>query len=366
MIFYMKCIFPYIACLLLFFNCAKEKNKLLLSDKVFYLTESNMPILQQISEYEKIELPEEECMASCFYVYNDTTLIIFHNNPDPYWVSIMNLNTKEIIANFLKKGSGPNEMIYCYSNLRNNRLLIDDHSLKKMVIFNIDSIELLGQSYNPHMYWLSNDYYKSFDILTDTSFIFYNSWYLDNCGIEITKNIPELIVTNANANYKYEPPLDALLVNQVNGADILANIQDKSVCLAYYCKPQFSFLNTDLDTIKIVWGPEPMEKYEYVDRGKLGGLFPALHNEYTIRSFCSDNYIFVGNARLHNITKEKIKEKRSHNQPEIFKFDWKGNLHARYQVSNFYELSGFSESTNTLYLTIRDEDYELNLFKVKL
>ena len=353
---------------ILFVGCDNKQNSFLPSDKVVYLTEDNIPPLQKIL-FEKIDISEDLSYASSFYVYRDTLLVLAHNIPNPYWLTFMNMKGDSVIAQYLKKGNGPNDMLCNFTNMHNNRLLYDGCVTNKLTIFNLDSVLRKGQSYMPQIHWLSNSRYVSFDMLTDTSFVFYNYWYLENGGEKINKGVPELVVTGKDANYSYEPPHNVTVVNIVSGANVLSDINRKRVFVAHHCKPQFTLLNSDLDTLKIICGPEPIEKYKYEDKGDFGGLWPILYNEYTLRSITSDNYIFVWNRRIHNIKREDIDEYRDNHKPEIFKFDWDGNLLARYQDINIdvlHELSGFSEESNTLYLTAWGENNERTFYKAKL
>ena len=352
--------------LTLLVSCKNEENNFLKSDKVVYLTEDSEPLLQKVTEYEKIDLPEEETMASYFHVYLDTILVIVHNMPDPYWLTIMNLKTMKVVANYFKKGNGPEEMLFNDTYLHNNRLLFIDRVALKFSILNLDSVMRLRQSYKPHFFYLSSTGYATLDALTDTSFLFYNSWYLENAGEKINKDTPELIITGADANYNYEPQKEATVVNIVSGAGVLSDVNRQKVFIYHFYKPQITLLNSNLDTIKIICGPEPIEKYKYEDKGDFGGLWPVLYNEYYRKGISTDNFILVKNNRLYNVPPKKLTEVRENHKPEIFKFDWEGNLIARYQVKTFYALSGFSEKTNTLYLTIRDEEGENCLYKAQL
>ena len=275
-------------------------NNLLSSNKLICLTEDNMPILQQVTKYEKIQMPDELATASAFYVFNDTILVALYINPDPYWVSIMNIKNKRILAQYFKKGNGPKDFLLCYANMRNNKLLLKDGYLRKIAIVDLDSVVSQEQLYKPSIYYLNSEDYSSFDVLTDTSFVFYNYWYLENGGEVVNCGVPELVVTGKDANYSYEPPQNAIIVNNVNGAYIFSNKEQEKVFIAYRHKPQFTLLNSNLDTIKVICGPEPIEKYKYEDKGSVnGGLKPILYNEYSMRGTITDNYIILGNARMY-------------------------------------------------------------------
>lgn len=322
-----------------------------------------MPPLQNV-EFVKIDLPEDECMDSYYNVFHDTVLVAVHRNPDPYWLTIINMNSMKTNSNIIAKGNGPEDMVSCRSYLRDNRMLIIDSDLKKMKIFNLDSIIPWGDSYNPQMYSLGVGEFWSVDVLTDTSFVFYNLWFADNAGIEINKGVPELIVTGSDATNMYVPSQDVPLV-ATNGANLLTDLNRKKTFITYKGKPQFTLLNSLLDTIKIICGPEPIEMNKYIeDVGN--GLKSELFNQYAILPISTENYIFVVNERLHNIPRNVAAETWRKNRPELFKFDWDGNLVARYKIWNCYNIAGFSEVTNTLYVTMFDEDGELCLYKAQL
>lgn len=360
-------VFCVALCLFALCSCSNEENKLLSSDKLVYLEEDNLPVLQEV-EFEKIDLPENECMYSYYYVYHDSVLVVMHRTPNPYWLTIMNLNSKEVISNYIAKGNGPEEMLFCYNRLSNNRLIVSDPQKGSLKFFNLDSVMQFGMAYNPQMLHTSSNNYKVVDVLTDTSFVFYNNCYFDNCGIEVNKGVPELIVTGKNADYSYVPPRDIafIYVISVNNVLLHTDLVRQRTFISYESKPQFTLLNSSLDTIKIICGPDPMEKAEYVDYGDEGGYQRVSINNYVISSFSTENYIFVENDRLCNVPRKKIKEIYGNLRPEMFKFDWDGNVVARYKIRKCFNLAGFSEATNTLYVTMFDEDGELCLYKAQL
>lgn len=321
-----------------------------------------MPPLQNV-EFEKVDLPEEVCLKSYYNVYHDSVLVIAHQTPNPYWVSIMNLNSMKIISNFITSGSGPEEMVSCFVRLCGNRLFAIDETSRKMKMFNLDSLILFEQSYNPQMYLLGDGDFRSVDVLTDSSFVFYNSWYIDNCTNDVNDSVPELIVAGNDANYSYMPPQgNCFVVN--NDVHLLTDLNRSKTFVAYKLKPQITILNSLLDTVRIIYGPDPMKKTKYI-RKSLGW-----QSEYYINFFMkpigTENYFVVVNMRLYDIPRNKMAETIVNNCPEMYKFDWDGNLVARYKIRYIYGLSGFSEATNTLYVSMYDDDEELCLYKAQL
>ena len=53
---------------------------------------------------------------------------------------------------------------------------------------------------------------------------------------------------------------------------------------------------------------------------------------------------------------------------ELFRFDWDGNLIARYSLGGKHLYGGitYSKSSNTLYFCILDDDGECYMYKAKL
>jgi hypothetical protein len=343
-----------------------QKTKIEYSDKLTYLTEENMPPIQKL-EFEKIELPEDECMNSLFYVYDDTIIIIRPRRPDSYFMSVMNINSKNVLGRYLQKGNGPDEFISIQIKMQQNRLNVFDPSKKTQAFYNIDSIIQLGQSYKVPLTQLTCNLH-SLDILSDTSFLFCNFWYMDGCGVNANEKVPELLIAETNKDFNYEPPKECIVVGNFNYEYIAVNRNKDRVFLAYEYKPQFSVLKTNLDTIKIIVGPCPWEKGKYkVD--DTFGLIPELYNYYSYQILSTDNYIFTCMMNLVNVPSKNIEEEMRKNSPEIFQFDWDGNLIARYKKDKGNKISGiagYSESTNTLYINSSDEDGEPSLYKAKI
>lgn len=350
---------------LILLSCNQENS--LNYKNAIYISDDNIPPLKQV-HFEQVDLPEESCMNSKFFVYKDTILIICPFRPETYCMSVMNMNTKEIICRFLRRGNGPGEVLDCHFVLRQNRLIVDD-ATQKLIFFNIDTLILKGQEYKPQTYQLET-FVTSAEVLSDTSFLFANRWYMDGCGNKVNETVPELIVSDIDSKFNFEIPQGASAVMSENSSILISNIKKHRVFIAYSYKPQFTLLNSELDTIKIIFGPDPIEKRKYKKDNASGGIVPETCSYYVMGSAIStDSHIFVCSSRLQNIPRKEIREVSRKNQDEIFQFDWEGNMVARYQMTKenkFLGVCGYSEESNVLYVLARDNDDEYALFKAQL
>ena len=104
-------------------------------DHVSYITDENMPPLQQI-EFEKVDLPEDVSIASENLVYHDSILISQQDTRKfPHNIWFTNLNSGETIGKYLRSGRGPGEVLGCYPRLLQNRLICFDPGKNQLIVF---------------------------------------------------------------------------------------------------------------------------------------------------------------------------------------------------------------------------------------
>ena len=363
----MKHCFLFLALVTLLTACNTKQSN---SNKVTYLTKEDLPPLQQL-EYEKIDLPEEECWGYLSYhVYHDSLLIIKHNMPKLHFLTAINLNTKEIIGRFITKGNGPGEVNYLSTqNLRKNLLYSYDPNSYSFIVFNMDSLWLHKQAYKPQIIRLSKQIttpYPNFDLLSDTSIVYYNEWYLENCENPANANAPELLKFGLDGKITYEIPDDVWNVSALNSSSLATDLERKRIFIAYNQKPEFKLLNLNFDTIQIIKGTDPFEKPVYKLFGVKGIpqiMMPDFYSFYGQIVLSTENYVFISMSKIRNIARLELE--KANRTYELYKFDWDGNLLARYQFDQ-NSVAGYSESSNTLYVKIENEDGEFDLFKAKL
>ena len=233
----------------------------------------------------------------------------------------------------------------------------------------MDSLWLYKQAYKPQIIRLSKQIIspnRNFDLLSDTSIVYYNDWYLEDCENPINANAPELLKFGLDGNITYEVPDGAWTVSAFNTTSLATDLVRDRMFIAYNQKPEFKLLNLNLDTIQIIKGPDPVEKLVY----KLFGIegiqqimMPEIYNFYGTIVLSTENYVFVSMNNIRNMARLEIE--KANNTLELYKFDWDGNLLARYQFDK-NSVVGYSESSNTLYVSIKNKDGEYDLFKAKL
>lgn len=349
---------------------------------VTYLTDDNLPPLQQI-EFEKVDLPEDVSIAEENLVYHDSILISQQDTRKfPHNIWFTNLNSGETIGKYLRSGRGPGEVLRCYPRLLQNRLICFDPGKNQLIVFDIDSVVAKGEAYKPRIMVVDADV-NEFDILSDTSLVFQNCHHLAGCGNPANENIPELLVVGKDGKTGFKLPEGAYSVSNSSHKRVVTNIKKDRVVMVYGYKPQFTFLDTKFDTIKIIYGPDKLEKVKY--RMIYNVLLPEAGQKrsYTTSVVTTENYLLVSVERGeenpypvpsgidHEQYVSALNQYNANpeNHPEIFKFDWDGNLIARYKQSpgsyRVLALTGYSEDSNTLYALLV-ENGEWILHKAKL
>ena len=364
----MKYYYSFVIILLTLLNsCADNVN--IFNKHTLYLTDDNMPSLQQLN-LEKINLLEEERIALSIKVYNDSVLIINKSySSDSFLLSLVNLKNHSLIGEYYKRGNGPNELLRIAAINYQNRLTVYDITKNQISFFYLDSALSNRQFYRPNIQSMEGRDFGKFDLLTDTTLIFYNPWHLKNCGNVANEYAPELLISGLDGDFKYIPPENAAFVANEAQAYIVSNIDKNRVFIAYNSIPQFTFLNTNLDTIKVIHGPDIIKRKNYKYKNINGEIYNSIKNSYSSSIYTDDNNIFVSNKRISGLIMKDFVEftkTLNNNRPELFRFDWEGNLIARYQLPSRFSSISFSETTNTLYITVRDENDELCLYKAQL
>lgn len=365
----------------LFALAACEQN--LPSDKIFILTEENMPPVQTI-EVEPVNLPDvDECINARFFVYQDSILLIEQNNDAfPWKMYTMNLNSGGFMGHYLHKGNGPGEVINCFLSLQRNQLMAHDGYKNNLFFFNLDSLMVYGQAYKPKIMQpdILVDYY---DFLTDTSLLICNTDYLDMDGRPENATVPELLVTDANGKTDYKAPNGIHSAANLCHTKLATNIKKDRIFLGYWYKPQLTVLDTKLDTVKIIFGPDMRKKSKYKSGHDTKQIIKDNSSQKHVISLLStEECLFVV---LDTVWPKRTPAPFDRNEVikwsadyskltmelhlEIYKFDWDGNLIARYRQktgNRIVYIAGYSEPTNTLYVMIDSESGEWKLAKIKL
>ena len=360
--------------------CNKQPNN------VITLQEEKLPPVQQL-QLEKIDLPEDYTMGrNSLYIYQDSVLIVRKfQNPYPMkkMVTLVNLNNGEIIGEYFTNGRGPRELLASYAQLSFNHLDIMCPS-GKLVPFNLDSAIMRGNDYKPDIIRTERTNFTSeWCSVDDTMFLTGNDYYFDGVidGCESYTKLPEF--------YWYSK--SGRCIPEYNESDYIGvkykmdNIsreyfsinkqKNRVVCFNAY-RPYVKVFDMDLNLIRRINGPEPDDgKYIIADFMSCVWWNESYGRNFYYRTpYGDDENIFVWNERTHRYTEDdseklsnKMTETRAANA-EVFRFDWDGNLIARYSIGGKHLYGGitYSKSSNTLYFCILDDDGECYMYKAKL
>ena len=354
--------------------------------EIVTLQEEKLPPVQQL-QLEKIDLPEDYTMGrNSLYIYQDSVLIVRKfQNPFPMkkMVTLVNLNNGEIIGEYFTNGRGPRELLASYAQLSFNHLDIMCPS-GKLVPFNLDSAIMRGNDYKPDIIRTERTNFTSeWCSVDDTLFLTGNNYYFDGVidGCESYTKLPEF--------YWYSK--SGRCIPEYNESDYIGvkykmdNIsreyfsinkqKNRVVCFNSY-RPYAKVFDMDLNLIRRINGPEPDDGKYYIAAFMSCVWWDESYgrNFYYRTPYGDDENIFVWNERTHRYTEDdseklsnKMTETRAANA-EVFRFDWDGNLIARYSLGGKHLYGGitYSKSSNTLYFCILDDDGECYMYKAKL
>ncbi|MCR5695495.1 MAG: hypothetical protein K6G73_00835 [Marinilabiliaceae bacterium] len=347
-------------------GCQKEQQT---SDKTILLTEDNMPRLDTLY-LEKVDL-NENILDAYSFVHKNLIISINSSHPNPYFLTITNLSG-EIIAEYYKKGNGPEEFIGISTQLQDNYLLINDPVSQKIVKMNIDSIATLKYDYHPQINTISTSINRGYAFTNDTSITAYNIGYL--AGMTTDPTIPEYIHIDVKTGICDNTAMDEnFFASGVTGGQLVYSSKENIYMMAFTRRPQIDMLDKNLNKIKTYVGPEENDvEFELRDEwgnlrekdGKISFFFES--------STISENNIFFVNSRTYKVAKPDYRKNEAQyyvDYQEIWRFNSKGDFINRYKVPNTYGrlfAPSYCEETKTLYVNSYDEEGELCLYKCSL
>lgn len=346
------------------------------TSNIVKLTDKNMPAVEYFS-VKKINLPEEY-VHSEYYVYNDSIVIIINSeHPQPWIVTLYNLNTKKEIAGYFKKGQGPDELISAWGNLYRNNLILIDGSTHALVRLNIDLALKDRYAYKPAII-IMESIAQSYVFLDDNTITGVNEMYIsDDFGVD---GIPEFVQYDAKtgkhlADYKQ------------NDKNFPPNLTSRSLAYCnskyiafWHCYPIITIYDKDFNLLKMY--RDDKFKDPEVAVAKMGQQSSVLSVKGAAGFFAfdcqTDNYIFATNNRSYisvsdakskggakwvhsaDFTRERFKD------TELWCFDNDMNLVRRLKCSGKYSLIknvSYNEKSKTFYINAMDEDDEFCLYE---
>jgi hypothetical protein len=323
-------------------------------------------VLNENNLMEPILLVGENIDVDCsiipveYYVLNDSILLYKNFSQNPNFFGLYNLLSRKKIVEFAGRGKGPNEllsaqfMINCFNFSRSENIDVYDLVRKQYLSYNIDS--LLNNHLIPVKQISLPDYIVDFSIIDDTTYVYYNRYYLNDSKIK--NNVRKVLIFNPNdtdneIEWKYFSP-------NVSAAYVLVSPNKDKVFIADYFKDQVDIYDNNLKLIKCIVGPDfvtPQYQIEsdnmvgFLNKKRYRGYYPLCFTENHIYA------LYVGYSGDNNF--ELLKNK----QQQIFKFNWDGVLLQRFILDRYVFSLTINGNENILYSSYYDQNGEVKLAK---
>lgn len=285
------------------------------------------------------------------------------------------MNTQKVIAGYIRKGNGPNELISAWSTLHRHSLILRDGTACAVACINIDSA-LIGYVHKPIITRLEGSAHPC--VFIDEMLTMVNPYYInDGFGVN---GLPEFI--------QYDVKTGKLLANYKNNdKNFPANLTQRSIAYCnskyiafWYCFPIITIYDKDFNLMKMYRD----DKFNDPAVVNIGGEFSELlsdgFNEFFMFGCQTENHIIAINVR-GQMLKSEFQRKggyqwaqnnsadftltRCKNQ-EIWCFDNDMNLVRRFKCSDtigFIRSVSYNEKSKTLYINAMDEDEEYCLYR---
>ncbi|MCQ2973485.1 MAG: hypothetical protein MJ211_01595 [Bacteroidales bacterium] len=328
------------------------------SSQTTILDDNNMPQIEYF-DFKKINIPEKFTIVSDAYIIYDTILLTINmENPQPYIISFFDLKNNDTIAQYFKKGNGPDELINGLFNLKNKELLFS--SSNKLIILNIDSILIKKNTYSPKTIFHKYDMFVDFEMINKDTLVVPNNCYFCGCGAESES---QYLKMNAKTGelFNFELKEDDKIFFNMNQRIFYYNQKSQMYISAWLRFPMIDIFDKDFNLVKQYYGPDPgPEKFSYFEGA--GICIEGEFSRYFYNNIQSEDLIIYGNCRCDNTLDSDYKNL------EFWCFDSSCNFVRRLKYINQesfnqgYRMSYCSESGN-FYVFFEDENGEGSLYQ---
>lgn len=332
-------------------SCSFENNKL---SKDISFSRKDLTEVKELKNPEEIVIDSLLFPAS-FRVIKDSILVVNNQPMCEYMLEFYSLNTFKPLAQMIKKGNGPSDMLSCYLDMHsseNTTFHLMDGMTKKYYEVDLDTL-LYYKKLNPvYSFGYSSEINPSTIVLdhnTDT-YIGCNMWYSPEekfCnGISMPLSVFSKNVDNKKpmTDFKYfTAPVTGLLLfkNPQNGLIWAADKHRDRICI----------YNDSLQLLSTIDGPDHFEmSYETVQSNS-PVPFVTFTDKRDIRGysdyFITDKYIYLvyeGNEYFEPMELSPV---------EVFKFDFDGNIVCNYRFDRYVYSISVDKNNNYLYCASR-------------
>ena len=290
-----------------------------------------------------------------FIVMNDSVLVVGNQDNCEYLLEIYSLNTRQLLARFITKGSGPNEMSACAVNIHSNasaEFHLQDINTKLYYTVNLDSILKNNRLQILSKFKYSSDILSTMDLclLDSVRYIGYNMWYLNSDKYDNHISSPLHVYMKNEESKKGINEYD-YFVASVNGAYCFKNPVTNHIWAADMHSDIIRIYDDSLNQIRSIEGPDNF-KPQYIQKQSNAPInFVVFADDFDYRTysdyFVTDKYIYLvyeGNKYFD------IKDLKP---VEIFKLDFDGNLICNYKFDRYVYSISVDKSERYLYCASR-------------
>ncbi len=284
-----------------------------------------------------------------FNLICDSLIIAENSKAYPYYFGIYNLKTKDLLVEFAMRGKGPGEFLsakylsntYDYTNKEYFHIV--DVVSQKVSIFNLDSLLNFKDDYSPSQFKLP-DGMMNFSPLTNGSYVFYNSFFLDNK--QYSNQNDQIFLFDIRSeklhieNFKYFTP-------NVSSAYVLVSRDRDRIFIADGHKDVIDIYNKELQHIQTIKGPDFFDPQVFLRFSNQISFMPGTEDGGYYPCYSTKDFVYLiyrGPKDLHNPEIEWP-------PVEVFKFDWNGNPIDRYVLDRFIYTISVSSDEKEIYGT---------------
>lgn len=269
---------------------------------------------------------------AAYYVVKDSLLLVENYSANPYFLSIYNLNSRQWINDFVRRGNGPNELLGCDIaplSFSDNLILIDRVG-NQVAICNIDSLIQKGVQYQFKKIKYPN-YVKEILPLKGDTLVTFDHWYLND--EKYGNNVKPFNYFIEGQNLKVPERYSDLnyFTSNVSGGHLLAN--DNRIIFAHYFSDELWFVNSQLGIDFKLKGPDDFN-IRYSPKEGMPDEITFKENKFYrsyYKPFFTNEYIYLIYGGINGIDASE-----NYCRPtEIFMINWEGELLRHYLLDKF-------------------------------
>lgn len=313
-----------------------------------------------LTEVKELKNPEEIVIDSLLYpasfrIIKDSILVVNNQPMCDYMLEFYSLKTFKPLAQMIKRGNGPGDMLSCYLDMHsseNTTFHLMDGMARKYYKVDLDTLLYYKRLKPVYLFGYSSEINPSTFVLDNNAdtYIGCNMWYSPDEKFSNGISMP-LSVFNKNVDNK-KPMTDyEYFTPPVTGLLLFKNPQNGLVWAADTHCDRIYIYNDSLQLLSTIDGPDHIEvSYETVQSNS-PVPFVTFTNKRDIHGyadyFITDKFIYLvyeGNEHFEPMELSPV---------EMFKFDFDGNILCNYKFDRYVYSISVDNNDSYLYCASR-------------